>query len=393
MLLFQTILVYTLLTVLMCYYASKSYGKEKWAWQYGWLPIILFTLVFGLRYGVGIDYNNYSDIYEETSSYRSLAKLLEGERYEPGFSILLYVCHLIHAPEYILFTIIAFIQIVLIYKTFKDEGRVLPYIYLSMILTGFCMYSMMNVLRHEIALFIFLYSLKYIRDDKLLKYWLCCLIALCFHFSAIILFPLYFVWKIRKPFFNNPRLEIIIVFASFVLSFFAQWQNILHMFDNLIVLLGYETYIDIADDMIVNSKIGITRLFNLLINCIIIINSKKIKAYFNSGLLNILYDLFIVGVALGYIFLSSMMMMRMIVYVNHVQFIILAYALCYLHQTRRTNVKQFVQYALVALFIFVSYSSFLHHSMDNTGAYVFYFQTDMHALKDHLRAEGLSNKK
>lgn len=390
MLYFQSIIVYTLLALLMCYGAQRSQDTTKQARLWGWLPIILFTLVFGLRYGVGVDYNNYIDTYEDTALYNSYFELLDNERHEEGFLLLIYLCHLCGAPIYIFFSIIAFIQIVLIYHAFKDEGNILAYIYLTLILTGFCVFFFMNILRHEIAFCIFMCAVKYIRDNKLLKYWICCLLALAFHHSALLLFPLYFIWIRRKGILNKPTWELIAVCACFFTSFITSWQEIMHLFDNLIVLIGYESYINIADDMEVNTKIGITRLFNLLVNCIIIANSKKIKEYFKSDLLNIIYDLYVVGVCLGYVFFGSMMLGRIIVYFAHTQFIILAYALCYLYQTRKQNTLQTVRYAIIVLFITISYGSFIYNCKNNTGAYVFYFQTNLHNVKDNLRAEALS---
>lgn len=393
MLYIQSIVVYTLLALLMCLGAYYSKRDVPMAKLWGWMPIVLFTLVFGLRYGVGVDYNNYVEIYEETASYNSFFSMWENERYEAGFIILLYVCHLVHAPVFVLFSIIAFIQIFLLYKAFKDEGDILVFLYATFIFTGFCMFSFMNIMRHEIAFCIFMYSLRYIRDNKPAKYWLCCLFAFAFHRSAILLFPLYFIWRRRKGIFNSWYIELAAVLGCFLVSFVLSWQNLLHYFDTIVTLLGYENYLEIAEDMTVNSKLGITRLLNLFVTCIIILNSKWIKSYYNSALFNILYDLYIVGVCLGYIFMGSMMFQRIILYASHTHFIVLAYALCYFYKTREKNSAQMLRYAVLALFIVVSYSSFIFHVKDNTGAYVSYFQKDMHKVKDNLRDSALPDSK
>lgn len=391
MLYFQSIIVYTLLALLMCYGAYRSQGTTKQARYWGWVPIVLFTLIFGLRYGVGVDYDNYLRMYDNSSGYNSFALFLENERFEFSFSLLIYCCHFLNMPVYVFFSLIAFIQIFLLYKTFKDENNILIYIYATLIFTGICMYSFMNILRHEIAFCIFLYSLQFIRDNKLIKYWICCLLAFSFHHSAILLFPLYFIWIHRKGVLNRPIIELTAVLICFALSFVTAWQDMLHFFDNIITLMGYEKYIDIADNMTINSKIGITRILNLIINMLIIINSKRIKEYFKSDLFNILYDLYVIGISLGYIFLGSMMFQRIIVYFNHTQFIVLAYALCYLYETRKQKTSQLIRYYLIIFFIFVSYGSFLYNCYNNTGAYVFYFQDELWGIKDDLRSQMLNN--
>ena len=390
MLYLQTIIVYTSLALMMSFCAYRSASTTSQTKLWGWLPIILFTLVFGLRYDVGIDYDNYVEAYELTEGCDSILKIWDECRFEPGFTLLIFVCHWLQAPVWVLFSIVAFLQIFLLYKTFKDEDNILIYIYATLIFTGFCMYSFMNIIRHEIAFCFFLYSLKYIRDNKLIKYWLCCLLALCFHKSAFLLFPLYFIWIRRKSIFNAPIIEVLLVLACFVGNFATKWQDILHLFDEAIVVLGYEDYIDIADEMIVNSKIGVTRILTLLTTIIIILSSKKIKDHFKSDLFNILYDLFVVGTALSYLFLGSMMLGRIIVYFAHTQFIIWAYALCYLYRTKLQSVTQLCSYALIVLTILVTYSSFIYNCQNNTGAYVSYFQKDLHPLKDQLRTEALA---
>lgn len=393
MLYIQSIIVYTLLALLMCYGAYRSQGYSRSAKLWGWVPIILFTLVFGLRYGVGVDYNNYLEIYEETEYYETFSQILDNERYEPGFSLLLYICHYCNAPVYILFSAMAFLEIFLLYKAFKEEGDILIYIYATLIFTTIGISSFMNILRHIVAFCFFIYSIQYIRDNKLIRYWICCLLALVFHKSAIILFPLYFVWIKRKGFFKQPLTELIVVLVCFALSVVPHWQEVMHMFDNLIILMGYENYIDIADQMIVNSKMGITRLFTLAATIVIILNSNRIKDYFQSDLLNILYDMYIIGISLGYIFMGSMLLERIIVYFTHTQFIIIAYALCYFYKTRKQSISQLTKYAFVVLFIFVVYSAYIFNSLHNTGAYVFYFQTELHDIKDSLREDMINNLK
>lgn len=393
MLYIQTIIVYTLLAVLMCYGAYRSQANSRSAKLWGWIPVFLFTLVFGLRYGVGVDYNNYLEIYEDTECYSSFMEILENERYEPGFTLLLYLCHYFNAPVYVLFSAMAFLEIFLLYKAFKYEGNILIYIYATLIFTTIGISSFMNIIRHIVAFCFFIYSIQYIRDNKLIKYWICCLFAFTFHKSAVILFPLYFIWIKRKGFINRPFAELIVILICFSLSIFPQWQHVMHMFNNLIILIGYEKYIDIADEMIVNSKIGITRLFTLATTIVIILNSRHIKNYFQSDLLNILYDIYIIGICLEYVFMGSMLLQRIIVYFTHTQFIIIAYALNYFYKTRKQSFSQLTKYAFVVFFLFIVYSAYIFNCLNNTGAYVSYYQTELHNVKDNQRENMINNLK
>lgn len=390
MLIYQSFIVYTILTVLMCYCAYRSQGSAKTARLWGWIPILLFTLVFGLRYGVGIDYNNYWDIYDYTEDY-TLSDLWEYERFEYGFSWILALCHHFDEPVYIFFSIIAFLQIYFLYKAFKDEGDILIFIYLTLIFSGIAMLSYMNIMRQIIAACIFLFSLRYIRDNQPIRYWLCCLLALTFHKSAILLFPLYFIWIRKKSLLNRPLIEFGMVFFSLILMYVTDWLGILHRFDNLIALLGYDVYMDEADTMMNGGgrAIGLFDLIEFAIYSMIILNSRQMKEYFKSDIFNILYDIFIVAVCLGYIFKGSMLLGRLIVYFTNTQYIVVAYALSYLYHTQKQNNTQFFKYLFIVLFVVMQYGRFTYYCEQNTGAYVSYFQTNLHTLKDNLREETL----
>ena len=70
----QSFFVYTLLAILMFVLAKKAEDSYKF---YNWLPIICFTIIIGLRYSVGVDWENYRAIYEEELKYMSFAQMLE----------------------------------------------------------------------------------------------------------------------------------------------------------------------------------------------------------------------------------------------------------------------------------------------------------------------------
>ena len=382
MLYIQTILVYAILAFCMYKGAYLSAQNTQLSKLWAWIPIIAFTLVFGLRYGVGIDYFNYEGIYEYLYHYDSLSEAIEDSKLEDGFLAIMYLCsNVLKLPAYGLFTIIAFLQIYLLYRTFKDEGNVLGYIYIVLILTSTCVGSFMNIMRQEIAICLFFYSLKYIIDDKPIQYWIICIVAFYFHHSAIILFPLYFLWIRRKSLFNNPTIELVILLLFFLSSLFTQWQSILHLFDNTISWIGYVDYLDRADKLVSGGDIGIMTIFTLLVNCLIVLNSKQLKAHYNSNLLNILYDLYFIGVCLSYLFMGSMLLGRIIAYFSHAGFILLGYTLYYLRQVRKQQTTYMVHYMVVIIFIVFSFGILIRDCRINTAAYVSVFQTELHTEK------------
>lgn len=378
---------------MMSFCAYLSQGQSKISIMWGWIPILLFTIVFGLRYGVGIDYNNYLDVYEWTDDY-SYPELIEKERFESGFLLITYICHFLDMPPYIFFSIFSFLQIFIIYETFKNEGNTLIFIYLTLLLSGVAALTYASIIRQIVAACIFLYSLKFVCDNKLLKYWLCCFIAFTFHHSALILFPLYFIWIRKKGILNNPFYEMVILILCVCSVFITGWQSLITKFDNFAILLGYEGYIDRAESLISGGgrSFGFYNIFELAVFSIIVINSRNLKDYFNTPLFNIIYDVFYIGTCLAYIFKGSLLLDRMIIYFTNTQYIMIAYLLNYLYQNKMRSYAHFLKYSFLILFICMQYGRFIYYGEQNTGAYVSYFQSDMHQIKDNLREDALSGR-
>ncbi len=383
MLLIQSILVYTLLALLMFFFSKKAFsfcGVERKIYDY--IPLLLFVFIFGLRYSVGVDWENYREVYEDELMGMSFVEMLNA-RYEIGFIFIIYLCYFFQFPVYMLFVIISALQIIFLYKALKDE-EALPYIYLTLIFTGVAVQGFCNVMRQDVAFCIFLYALKYVKERRLLPYLLFCGLAFCFHKSAVVLFPIYFFWSVRTSIFKQPILQISLFLGCVVLSFFDPIQKIFENIESLIVLLGYEDYIDIVYDLEINSFLGPTRLLIIFVNIVIIWHSNNIKLFYDSKLLNIFYDLFIIGICCNFLFLGSMMFLRISLFFTNFAFILYGYALLYFLKSPKTKANLF---GLVVLFLslFVSYMGLMRNVNNTTDAYVFYFQKELHSLKDQQR--------
>lgn len=387
MLILQSIVVYTLLTLFMFAFAKRATVAEQHKVLLNAIPIILFTLVFGLRYSVGVDWENYREIYEEEmTGMSSLGEMIQNSRLEIGFILIVYICKVLSFPTYMMFVICSFIQILLLYCAFKDEDNILPYVYLTFMLSGIAIYGFTNVIRQDIAFCFFLCAIKFAKNQRIVPYLLLCSCALCFHKSALIIFPCYLLWIKREDFFHRPLIQIIAVFSCFLFQFLNPIGYILGEFSDFITILGYEDYIESAEDMATNNQLGITRLTKLFADLIIVFSSNDIKKYYNSPLLNRMYDLFLIGVCCSYLFLGNMMFLRISLYFTNFQFIVYAYALLYFFskEIRQLAFRKIMSF-IVCLSLISSYASTIYNSENSTSAYVSYFQTDLHYIKDMQR--------
>jgi len=358
--------------------------------RYQIVPIICFILVFGLRYSVGIDWENYREIYEIELSGMSWREMLE-TRYEVGFLVLIYLCHLFHLPTYMLFVCCAAIQIIFLYLALKEEHGILPYVYLAFILSGIAIQGFCNVIRQDIAFCIFLYALTFAKEHRLIPYLLLCTLATCFHKSAIIVFPIYFLWNRQSSIFNRPITQITIFITCVIISYTSPVSYILGYLEQIISLIGFEQYIDTVEDLTTSRYIGPTRLMLILAYIVIFIQNKQIKDFFNSELFNRFYDLFFIGVCCYFLFIGNMLFGRITLYFTNFFFIIFGYALYYyIHKPKTYNIL--IGLMSVSLALTVAYSSVLFNCQKNTDAYVSYFQKDLHQIKDMQRHNMMNNR-
>lgn len=385
MLQIQSILVYTLLAILMFAFSKKAIGGSRY---YHIIPILLFILVFGFRYSVGVDWENYREIYEVELSDMSFPEMLE-TRYEIGFLIIVYVCHMLQLPTYMLFVCTAALQIILLYIAFKDELEILPYVYLTLIFSGIAIQSFCNVMRQDIAFCIFLIAIKYAIEHRIIPYILFCLLAFCFHKSAVVLLPMYFLWIRRGSIFNRPLVQIMIFACCLMASFINPIQTLLEYVENLITLVGYEDYTDHVMDMQTNAIFGPLRIALILAHIAIIAFSKRLKEYYKNPLFNCFYDLYFIGICCYFFFLGNMLFSRITLYFTNFTFIMFGYVLHYFIKAPKTYSHVF-GLLFVSLSLFTSYASLILNCTNSTDAYVSYFQEDLHNLKDTQRTNMLS---
>lgn len=155
----------------------------------GILAILIPTFFFSVRYGIGTDYFNYlalySDVYNGIDikiewAYKYLSKFVASF----GGSI------------EVLFFIVSLIMILFIYLTLKDNHKIIsPGVGMFVFMLLYYQYSF-NIMRQMIAASIILYSIKYIKDRKFIKFMLFIFIASGFHITALIMVPIYFLYEL-----------------------------------------------------------------------------------------------------------------------------------------------------------------------------------------------------
>lgn len=157
--------------------------------------ILAFTLFFAFRGYVFTDWTAY---YEEFSklSWGDLFVFKLGETHEPLFVLFELTCKTL-IDDFLFFqmtdTLLAIWLLLRFFRRYSDN--VLICLALFMAFAG--VEIICNLMRNVIALGIFLNAIPYMEQRKPLPYFGLCLLAIGFHFSALIYLPLYFFFHFR----------------------------------------------------------------------------------------------------------------------------------------------------------------------------------------------------
>ena len=332
--------------------------------------IVLFTLFCGIRFDVGKDYLAYLSCY---LNYGVTGDFLSNSL-EIGFTFLIDSCYRLRFPPMIFFGIIAFIQITFFLLAFRRERYLWPLLLLFFFVNGGYMLCM-NGLRQTIALCIWLCSLYFIENKKLILYLLFCLIAIFFHTSAIILVVLYPFLRSGRMFFDNIAFQYVLVVAAFFIrvGLIDYFVNFVGVYVNITGSV-YDNYIDQLEAYGNYSNTNVVFWYRILIYLIIIIYSGKLRDFYKSKRFNIVYTLYFIGVLSQCVIPPEMgILARPFLFFSFLNSVMFAYFVYYLSKVP-VGWNNIMKIVMIVSFIGVF---FLNQVVSNEGSsvwYQFYFE-------------------
>ena len=161
--------------------------------------------------------------------------------FEPGFFVLTCFIKLFSDNFLFYFFSIETISVALLYFSLKEYTRY-PLVSLLLYFPLFFLSLDLIAIRSLLAVQLFLYSIQFIVDKKLLKYCLILLIATLIHISAIVLFPMYFI--LNK--FYSKKFVVIVIFIGFI--FLLLKIDILTFISQYIPIAKITEYSDMASE-------------------------------------------------------------------------------------------------------------------------------------------------
>lgn len=382
----ESALVYGLLTIVMVLcgaFASrrqlafeKQYGKYSshtlsFAYLEIWLPIVLFTIIFGCRFDVGIDQMTYLEWYKTEVPAR---KELLWKWVTEGMS----ACGIHYA---IYFSLWAFLQIFLIYYTLRNYMFLFPYIAFYLIVGNFFL-PMMNTIRFSLVACIFFYATKFIQSKQFWKYFLCIFISIFIHKTAIALLLIYPLLTYKEKWFNKKIQWILLAFGIFLMlskefTFGLIFDVFSFVIDKFHYQEGYSYSMNIGTKIFDQSSrfgrnTGIGSYVILFVGCTIMLFHSKMEKKYNSSFFDIAYTMwfisFIGGLAVG----SSFVLNRPLLYLSNFKMVIMSFFTHYCLSSKKIGDK-----LLGILFIIIHIALFINIiSMGdvNKSAFKFFWQ-------------------
>ena len=370
----QTLVIYTLLFFSMFMLCKNGTTGKRDSFIWPLLAVVIYAIVFGVRYGVGVDHVGY---LEDVMADQARGYINYLDETEPGFLAIRSFFSLNGFHYSWFFGFVAFAQLIFVFLAVKKDRKIYPYLAISFALM--CIWlSYANGLRQELAFCIFAYALSLATNKKNI-FWIALLIvaAISMHKSAYLLIAVIIPCLLsKKGWFKNVRWQFVLLFISLIVGQSPLVQSLDNYID-LLEYIGYEDYLEEEfSDLIVNSSTrrGLGFYILLLIDILIIASSNKVKSSCKSDFLTRAYDLYFVGAIAHYALLSNSLLQRVNYYFYGFNFIVMAYTLFVMN---KANKKLYYTILAVLALYFIGH---LYRMYDNTAAYYFFWQQELYQL-------------
>lgn len=250
------------------------------------MSLSVLILLSGFRFYVGTDYPSYVNMFR----YININNIFNLK--EIGYLTINLIPKRLGFNVQIVFLLSSLITLLFIYYGIKNQTNYYFWAWFFYLSFGFYMQSM-NSVRQSIAVAIFFYAIKYIKNNNLTKFLIFVFIASLFHMSVFIAVPIYFISKVKIPKFFM-LLSIIVFFIGNQLNIFIDFIK------KVALLIGgrYGNYVRLGYDY-ESDGTGLMRLFFLLVVIFLIIHREKLikkskvnLLYLNIAFIYVLGDLF-----------------------------------------------------------------------------------------------------
>jgi len=315
-----------------------------------WIVSFMCLLIPAAFRGLGVDHVNYLSAYRTISGYGwNYFKAYKGFP-EPLYAVINVIAGYLGDFQYV-YIISAFISLFFTYKAF---ARKVDEINLAMCVWMFSTLFYLNLfglVRMCIAVGIITYAYRYIEEGNFIKYTLYVTISTLFHYSAIIMLPLYFIYKsnylniIREKSLKKSCLSLGILILIFCIS-----NYVINMFGGRFSWLErYAGYFEGSSIAVINNSAGQYPLIILMLVFGRCINQKE---RYGTLYLNMLITMIIF--LFGSIFVSFM---RLTYYFYPATYYLYSYITKYINDSRMRILYKYAIFIVMSLWFLYRFTS------------------------------------
>ena len=215
------------------------------------LSFVLIFLFLSFRFDFGNDYQEYLNRFEQYKSEDLSFELFKDDLFEPGWIFLNWLFKDLGFFSMNIF--LAFFSS-LIYYHFIVKYVPSNYYWLAVFFyvfnTNFLLIQS-SAMRQAVAIMLFVFSINYLNEKRLLKYIFCIAIASLFHYSALLLFAIYLLVFYKK---RIGTIGVYIIFLFYI--FLIVGSKVLAPYLIGFVSFFSDKYKYYQDEGVVNSGIG-----------------------------------------------------------------------------------------------------------------------------------------
>jgi transmembrane protein EpsG len=346
-------LIFYFTVIISCTILTMNWSKTQSREIRIKLAYAVLALVSIFRYDIGNDYSEYVFRINELFMYTSFENLsLFDEGLEPFFLLIVFLFKSFAFSYFWIIGIYSILGVFVIYKIFSHYN-IHYYAFLMIFINGL-LFSSWDWIRQGVAIVIFLYAIRFIKEHNFKKYLIYILLAATSHLSVLILLPFYFISRI-------PPMRLVYIVVILGLAFFASGSEFQQTFDLILRFspIWYEpgenslSFVQFTSEMY---KIRI--IFYSLVWCGII--------YYLPNEEKVLINLLFVGAVLFIIANGALNLMRIANYFVFTTTISLPLVLRYL-KTKKTKLKINIGRYVIRVLLFGLVLFFINDVLSNSG--------------------------
>ncbi|MEZ9778859.1 EpsG family protein, partial [Vibrio sp. 10N.261.54.A5] len=182
--------------------------------------VIMFLIIYGFRFEVGVDWGNYIRSYYRHAGYGD--NLFEFTTPEIGYKLLNIIAY--YVDKGIVTVIFLSTALFISFTLFALKNIGLnPFYFFAIVAPYHFVMSGLNYTRQAVALSIFIYAISCLVNDNKNRFLLFIVIAGSFHTSALCFAPLFFI-KIKKRYLS---IILLLVVPAIVFSMLSEYEQYL----------------------------------------------------------------------------------------------------------------------------------------------------------------------